>query len=126
MEGWGAYRPGFQDSSFYAVDSGGRGERFVTADGVAFADNLQGYRVGLLTEIGRCVCSGGEGTDTEVQSGDGLCGREATMTQLAQAFDERLTADCLSKAVLKVELQEAEAVEIVFEGRGIMRMVADY
>lgn len=48
------------------------------------------------------------------------------MTQLAQAFDERLAAGCLSKTVLKVELQEAEAVEIVFEGRGIMGMVADY
>lgn len=48
------------------------------------------------------------------------------MTKLAQAFDERLTAGCLSKAVLKVKLQKTKAVEIVFEGRGIMGMVADY
>lgn len=48
------------------------------------------------------------------------------MTHMPQAFDKRLTAGCLSKAVLKVELQEAEAVEIVLKRRGIMGMVADY
>lgn len=48
------------------------------------------------------------------------------MTQISQAFDERLTVGCLGKAVLKVELQEAEAVDVVLKGRGIIGMVAHY